>query len=71
MSILVLSYAFASIALFFGMLYRKRQPRLPPGPRAWPIVGSYFDLPKSRPWEKYREWCETYGKSFYPLVNRF
>ena len=64
MELLVLSFALATVVLFFGLLHRKRLPRLPPGPKAWPFVGNYFDLPKARPWEKYREWCEKYGRGF-------
>lgn len=40
----------------------KNKERLPPGPpRRW-LVGNLFDMPKVRPWETYREWCEQYGQ---------
>ena len=34
---------------------------LPPGPpRHW-LTGNLFDLPKVRPWETFRDWCDKYG----------
>ncbi|OBZ67817.1 O-methylsterigmatocystin oxidoreductase [Grifola frondosa] len=34
---------------------------LPPGPRAFPIVGSFFDIPRASPWLTYQSLCEKYG----------
>jgi len=36
-------------------------PHLPPGPRGYPIVGSLFDLPPTRPWEQFAAWGKQYG----------
>ncbi|KAH8103582.1 cytochrome P450 [Cristinia sonorae] len=45
---------------------RSRLP-LPPGPKPWPILGNILDMPLVRPWEKYREWCQTYNVIFLDL----
>ena len=37
------------------------RPRLPPGPRGYPIVGNLFDLPSTRPWEQFGAWGKQYG----------
>ena len=41
---------------------RKRLRLVPPGPKALPIFGNIFDLPKEKPWVTYKEWAEKYGK---------
>ena len=47
-------------------VYHKSRPFsvLPPGPPQAPIVGNLFQMPKERPWLKYAEWTEQYGKSY-------
>ena len=69
-------YKFA--ALFFGvMLFRQlkkgrdgsnpnRLP-LPPGPKGYPLIGNFFDMPVCRPWVVYDEWRKTYGKAL--IIN--
>ena len=51
------------LSIFY--VYRKSRPSsvLPPGPPQAPIVGNLFQMPKERPWLKYAEWTEEYGKS--------
>lgn len=57
-----------AIALGF-ILYKHRQskssglrslPR-PPGPKPHWLFGNVFDLPLERPWERFRDWTDTYG----------
>ena len=33
----------------------------PPGPKPMPLVGNWFDIPKSHDWLKVAEWGKTYG----------
>ena len=46
---------------FLAMKYRKPEISLPPGPKPWPLIGNVLHMPTVRPWERYREWCETYS----------
>jgi hypothetical protein len=61
-------------ALFFGCIIllsrqlktsRNDNPKglpLPPGPKGYPLIGSLFDMPISKPWLVYDDWRKTYGK---------
>ena len=62
------SFAFLSILY----VYRKDRPSsvLPPGPPQVPIVGNLFQMPKERPWLKFAEWTEQYGKSYSAIKWR-
>jgi len=53
-------------------VYRKTRPStaLPPGPPQTPIVGNFFQAPKERPWLKYAEWAEQYGKIYLVMSWR-
>lgn len=35
---------------------------LPPGPRAWPLIGNLLHMPLTRPWEAFRELHGQYSK---------
>ncbi|KZT22559.1 cytochrome P450 [Neolentinus lepideus HHB14362 ss-1] len=37
----------------------------PPGPKPWPIVGNYFQVPAQHPWFTYTEWGRQYGDIIY------
>lgn len=55
----------ASVALGCAALVRLARwmthPRLPPGPKGYPIVGNLFDLPPTHLWEKLGDWGSQYG----------
>ena len=61
-------------ALFFSlMLFRQLKKArdlnpnglpLPPGPKGYPLIGNFFDMPVHKPWVVYDEWRKTYGKCF-------
>jgi hypothetical protein len=40
---------------------------LPPGPKGYPLIGNFFDMPADKTWVVYDEWHETYGKTF--IIN--
>jgi hypothetical protein len=60
---LVLSIAL-SVILSYKVLSRQRRGMLPPGPRAWPIVGNIPQFPESKEWETYDKWAKEYGRRF-------
>ncbi|KAF5325396.1 hypothetical protein D9619_009676 [Psilocybe cf. subviscida] len=45
---------------------RRRNPGLPlpPGPKGYPFIGSFFDMPTSKQWLTYAQWAKVYGDVF-------
>lgn len=67
-----------TIAVCFSILYlfaitrlKKRSVELPypPGPKPLPVIGNALDLPRRNPQQKYRQWRQKYGESFYVEVG--
>ncbi|KJA13410.1 hypothetical protein HYPSUDRAFT_220871 [Hypholoma sublateritium FD-334 SS-4] len=50
--------------IFKYVLYSSRK-RLPPGPRALPIIGNAHQMPVKAPWTVFSEWNSTYGEIIY------
>ena len=55
----------ASVILGCAALARlarwRSHPRLPPGPKGYPIVGNLLDLPPTHFWEVFSAWGKQYG----------
>ncbi|KAK9129060.1 hypothetical protein Syun_017857 [Stephania yunnanensis] len=47
-------------ALVLYKVYRRLRFKLPPGPRAWPVVGNLYDIEPVR-FRCFAEWARTYG----------
>ena len=58
--------------LAFVLVYSVREwnvrRRMPPGPRGIPFLGNKHQVPASKPWIKFKEWNEQYGRR---VVHRF
>ena len=69
----VVALAIASFS-FLSVLYVYRKSRLsavlPPGPPKAPILGNRLQMPKERPWLKYAQWTEEYGKSYLAMSRK-
>jgi hypothetical protein len=40
---------------------------LPPGPKGWPLIGNFLDIPQSDFVKTYAEWARKYGAWFHIL----
>ena len=51
--------------ILLGQLWRNRHRPgpYPPGPPGLPILGNFFDIPRSAPWIQFAEWGKKYGMS--------
>lgn len=57
----LLSIALAALAILISfLLYKRLRFRLPPGPRALPVVGNLYDIKPVR-FRCFAEWAQTYG----------
>ncbi|XP_059653669.1 cytochrome P450 98A2 [Cornus florida] len=61
-----LSLLFTSIFIIIlsYKLYQRLRFKLPPGPRAWPVVGNLYDVKPVR-FRCYEEWSQSYG----PIIS--
>jgi hypothetical protein len=44
---------------------RRRGLPYPPGPRPWPIIGNFLDVPKHSSWLAYTRFSKIYGATFF------
>ncbi|KLO13431.1 cytochrome P450 [Schizopora paradoxa] len=46
-------------------IWRRHEPRRPPGPQRYPLLGSLLQMPSSNLWERALEWRKEYGDLVY------
>ncbi|EPQ58609.1 cytochrome P450 [Gloeophyllum trabeum ATCC 11539] len=62
---------FSGLVVAVAFLYWLRCQRhttaapLPPGPKAFPLIGNVLDIPRSKPWNTFTKWGRRYG----PIVH--
>lgn len=66
---------YPSFILVLGVIgYRLRRQNgpqsLPPGPLPKPLIGNYFDIPKTKSWITFSQWRKQYGDLVYVKVLR-
>lgn len=59
----MLLFCFLLVVLAVGYLLAPST-RLPPGPRALPVIGNVHQLAKRYPWKQFQQWHKTYGPLF-------
>ncbi|KAG8907298.1 hypothetical protein FRB99_004747 [Tulasnella sp. 403] len=65
----VLTAAVAAAVLYVYRQRRQRaRPPLPPGPPPYPIIGNWYDMPRSRQALTFTEWGKIYGPIVYVSV---
>ncbi|KAF9458367.1 cytochrome P450 [Collybia nuda] len=56
----------AVVSLILWRVFRKRPGLpLPPGPKGYPIIGNFFDMPREFAWLEYDRWFKVYGDMVY------
>ncbi|KAG2116255.1 cytochrome P450 [Suillus cothurnatus] len=63
----------SSVILVLGVIghrlrHQNRSKLLPPGPPPKPLIGNYFDVPKTEPWKIFSQWRKLYGDLVYVKV---
>ena len=53
-----------SLLLLYRILRVGQAKRLPPGPKALPIIGNLHQAPQVNPWRVYQQWTKQYGPIF-------
>lgn len=57
----------AAFVLLLSLLQRiwvsKLPAPFPPGPKGYPLIGNFFDVPPAAPWLTFATWGDVYGWS--------
>ena len=59
---LVLGVLTPFLFILVTKLKYRNSPPLPPGPRGWPILGSFFEMPESFEWLHWSKFKSLYGE---------
>ncbi|KZT74723.1 cytochrome P450 [Daedalea quercina L-15889] len=43
------------------VLWQRQRKHLPPGPRGWPVIGNFLDIPKAYAWKTFAKWGIEWG----------
>ncbi|KAG2347075.1 cytochrome P450 [Suillus weaverae] len=49
-------------AYMVKQVFNKNPASYPPGPRGWPLIGNFQDMPHIKPWLTFAEWGKKYGE---------
>lgn len=61
----ILSFLFILVT---KLKYRYPLP-LPPGPRGWPLLGSFFEMPESFEWLHWAKFKDLYGEHILYIIR--
>ncbi|KAM5352846.1 hypothetical protein ACJ41O_005568 [Fusarium nematophilum] len=64
----VLSVPIVWLFVDYARILRLRR-RMPPGPFPLPLVGNFFDIPKSKPWIEWGKWSDIYKSPMITVWN--
>ena len=43
--------------------------RYPPGPKGWPLIGNWLEMPKTHQWLVFQDWSRKFGKNSPPPLT--
>jgi hypothetical protein len=55
-------------AIVLWKLAKKPKVLLPPGPKAWPVIGNLPQMPREYEHEQYQKWAREYGTTLTCLL---
>ena len=64
MTLTQLAFVFSTLTVFvvYWMNGQRRQRRnLPPGPKKYPLIGSFLSMPSTLEWETFAKWGQEYS----------
>lgn len=68
LTILTILFSLACIALWFSLKNAKRNPPLPPGPPAEPLIGHFRLIPQNNQEMAFYKWGKIYG-TWFPATH--
>ena len=58
-----LAFLLSTLTIFvvYWMNGQRREGRLPPGPKKYPLIGNLLSMPSTLEWETYAKWGQDYS----------